>query len=254
MKFRSKSIINTSIIALRILLPLWIFMDEWTLKIFIFFVFIFIILFIFRYKNYVELDDLEIKQVKFNLLFKEKIKTIPYKDISQIEFGKNHTLSEADKWKQWHQIYSITWDTIEIWKIFHLKKFKELIKEKICIATGKNLDQETWNRYTQNLNVFKLDEWFVKLNDEIMFISDNFEWIQKTFNIKYSNIEQIEIVIFSDKNSCFYIKLKNEELKEAFYGLKNWYTFLNDLKNKWINIKQVSEDEKISNLKPKDLY
>ena len=113
MKFRYKEIVNWLIIILPVLFCLIVFY-AWTSYAFIWIIVVCIIVWIFRYKNYTELDDIDVKQVKFNLFFKKKIKIIPYKDIIQIKFGKNNTLSKVDVWNHEHYIYSISWEIMKI--------------------------------------------------------------------------------------------------------------------------------------------
>jgi len=249
MKFRSKWIIGSSIIAFFTLFFLGTLIDMWTLYIFLLVLAIYIIAIFFRYNNYIELDDDGITQVKYNLLLKKTIKTISYKDIAKIEFGKNHTLSQVDVWEDKHYIHSASWETIKIWKIFHLKKFKEILDEKkyLIASYTENINTNNWNTFLSN-------EWLIKLDNEKMFISKCHDEKSETLNIKYQDIEQIEVVIVEKDNTCIYIKLKNQKLKEAFYGLKDWNTFMNAIKNKWINAHFVSSDEIISDLKEEDMY
>lgn len=249
MKFRSKWIIGGSIIAFFTLFFLGTLINEWTLYIFLLVLVIYIIAIFFWYNNYVELDDNEIIQVKYNLLLKKTIKSISYKDIVKIEFGKNHTLSQADIWEDKHYIYSTSWEVLKIWKIFHLKKFKENLDEKkyLMASHTENININDWN-------TFLSDEWFIKLDNEKMFISKHHDGKYETLNIKYQDIEGIEIVIVEENNTCIYIKLKNQKLKEAIYWIKDWNSFMNAIKMKWINAYFVSSDEIISNLKEEDLY
>lgn len=249
MKFRSKWIIGGSIIAFFTLFFLWTLIDMWTLYIFLLVLSIYIIAIFFRYNNYIELDDNEIKRNKYSLLFKKTIKTISYKDIVKIEFGKNHTLSQVDVWEHEHHIYSASWEVLKIWKIFHLKKFKEILDEKkyLIASYTENINTNNWNTFLSN-------EWLIKLDNEKMFISKCHDGKSETLNIKYQDIEQIEVVIVEKDNTCIYIKLKNQKLKEAFYGLKDWNAFMNAIKQKWINTHFVSSDEIISDLKEEDLY
>lgn len=128
MKFRYKRIINRSIIILWILLPLCLYIKDWTLYSFLWVLTIFIIVIIFWCKNYIELDDISVKQVKYRF-FKKKIIIIPYKEISDIDLKTNHTLSKEDVWN--HCICATSWKKMEFWKIFHLKNFKDTLKEKL---------------------------------------------------------------------------------------------------------------------------
>ena len=261
MKFRSKWIIGSSIIAFFTLFFLGTLIDMWTLYIFLLVLAIYIIAIFFRYNNYIELDDDRITQVKYNLLLKKTIKTISYKDIAKIEFGKNHTLSQVDVWEDKHYIHSASWETIKIWKIFHLKKFKNILDEKRYLMTQCiiNNDIIKWEKYSHIPNIFGGNtfisyEWFLKLDNEKMVISKNYDWKYKIFNIKYQDIDEIEVVIVEEDNTCIYIKLKNQKLKEVFYGIKDWNAFMNAINNKWINAHFVSSDEIISDLKEEDLY
>lgn len=255
MKFRNKSIINCSIIIWFILLILGLFidLDILILYIFIWFIVIFLIAFVFRYQNYIELDDISITQTKYNILLKKTITTIQYKEIINIQLGTNHTLSSLDVWEEKHHIESTSWKSIEIWKIFHFKEFKNTLEEKKYLMA-----MSTWEIGWEKWEIFTFREgWYLKLWDKEMFISKDHNWTHKTLSIQYPDIEQIEIVIlseFSDNDWCFYTKIKNQKLKEAFYGLNNCNSFLDSLKKKWINAKLVPSDEIISDLKEEDLY
>lgn len=226
------------------LLLLWTTIDLWTLYIFFWILTIYLIAVVFRYNSYIELTDEEIVQVKYNLLLKKIVKIIPYRDIFYMEFGKNHTLSQVDVSKCGHYIYWTVWEdieTIKIWKIFHLKKFKEILNEKKCLMISY------WK-------VFPSYKWFVKIDNEKILISKIHNKKQEILDIKYKDIEQIEVVIIEEDNACIYIKIKNQQYKDAVYGLKNWNKFMNAIKQKWINTHFVSPNKIISNLKEEDLY
>lgn len=261
MKFRSKSIITDSIIIFRILLLLMVGVEDWTLPIIIWVLAVYIIALIFWYNNYIELDDICITQYKCNYLFKKSITKILYKDIAQIEFGKNHTLSSEDVWNDSHYITSLSWDIMKIRKIFHLKRLKKILSEKKYLMTQYwNIysSDEVWDINIKDWETFYSNEWwFINLNKETILISRYHDWKHDTLNIKYANIKQIEVVILwdiSDSNGCCYLKLKDQDLKEAFYGIKDCNAFMNALKIKGINAHFVSSDEIITDLKDEDLY
>lgn len=317
MKFRTKWIISWSIIAIFILFFTWVFIDLWTLPIFIWVLAIYIIAIIIRSQNYILLDDEWVKQVKCNPFFCKKHISIPYKDIKDIELTTNNNLSKENIWN--HCISSVSWSQIQIWKIFHFNKFKSILKDKIDwesvnVSTSTNyyteyVDKNSPNYfplmsgkaiwieiilaiigfgyifselYMKNFDFKSFKLWsdiylfipiiillifiWVKLYNSIhkksfaMLWNDSliiWEYKQSKYNvhkISYLNIEKIEIVILSENDSCFYIKLKNQQLKEAFYWLKDWNAFMNALKMKGINAHFVSSDKMITDLKDEDLY
>lgn len=263
MKFRTKWIIKATIIIFLILLLILVYIETispWdklqiNLKdplqdIFFGIIILSIIGFIYRYNNYILLDNLWIKQIKTNILFQKKINIIKYSEILETHFERNNRLSSVDVNKD-HYISSASWKIITIWKIFHFKKFKKILEENRMIA-----DKYIWNTESYNtLNTFLSNEWwFVNLEKERIFISKYHDWKHSTLNIKYQDIEQIEVVTLEENNTCFYIKLKNQKFKEAFYWLKDWNAFINAIKLKWITAFFVSPDEIISDLKEEDLY
>ena len=103
---------------------------------------------------------------------------------------------------------------------------------------------------------------FIKLTTDSIIIAQNgkiskFRYLvqdRKILKFKYSDVEEIEIVKVENDDFWIYIKLKNQQLKEAFYWLKDWNAFINALKMKWINAHFVSDDKMITSLKDEDLY
>jgi len=128
MKFRYKRIIYRFIIILWTVLLLWLFIEDWALYSFLWVIAVFIIVIIFRYNNYIELDDIGVKQVRYRF-FKKSVRIIPYKEISDIDIKRNYTLSKEDIWN--HCICATSWEKIGFWKIFHFGKFKDILKGKL---------------------------------------------------------------------------------------------------------------------------
>lgn len=245
MKFRSAKIIDIVVLSFLIflipmLLLIFFLVEFWYWNIIMGLVIICIIAILFRYNSYVELGDMELKLVKS--LKKDRI--IPYSEIAGVDFWKIFFLPNI--W-MWHSIYTKEWETIEIWYIFHYKIFKQMITEKLLL--NKNIDG--WNTFLSN------EWWFIRLDEESLFVSKNRFGEKSTLTIKYSDIVWIEVVILSENfenDGCCYIKLKNQKFKEAFYGIQDCQAFVNALKMKWINACFVSSDEIISDLKDEDLY
>lgn len=253
MKFRSKKIINGGIIAFWILLIFGLLIDVWTRYLFIWAIVICIVLLIYWYNNYIELDDVSIKQLKCNLFFQKNVHEMPYKDIVQMQFGKNRTFSSEDVWEERHFLTSVSWEIMEIGKLLNFKKFKNELEGKQYLMV-----QYVWDDVVQNWNTFTSYEWwFIRLAEESLFISKNHLGEKNILTIKYSDIMWIEVVILSENSEndgCCYIKLKDQKFKEAFYGIQDCHAFVDALKSKWINAYFVSSDEIISDLKDEDLY
>ena len=263
MKYRTKRIIKAGILVFRILLLVLFGISETTNEeniqidhknpiryVLLLLIITSIVLIIYRYNNYTLLDDEWITQIKQKLLSPKTSTTITYKDILEIHFERNNRLSEVDVGKD-HYISSTSWKVITIWKIFHFRKFKKTLEEKRLLM-NKNIWNikafDTWNIFLSN------EWWFIKLEKEKILISKYHDWKHSTLSIKYQDIEQIEVVIVEEDNTCIYVKLKNQKLKEVFYGIKDWNAFMNAIKIKWIPAYFVSSDEIISDLKEEDLY
>ena len=59
-------------------------------------------------------------------------------------------LSKVDVWNHEHYVYSAAWDIMKIWMIFHLKKFKSILKERINLNWVKI--SLTTDDYPNNIN------------------------------------------------------------------------------------------------------
>lgn len=163
MKFRYKWIINRSIIILWILIPLWLFIGDWTLYSFLCVLSVFIVVIIFRYKNYIELDDIGVKQVKY-WFFSKKITIILYKEINDIDLKTNHTLSKKNIWN--HSISATLWKKIEFWKIFYFGKFKDTLKGRL---KWKNINISLDSDYIKYVDKTSSDYFSLRYGKLVLF-------------------------------------------------------------------------------------